>query len=310
VEAVILRIATGQLNVVALQQLLSAGLTRRQVRRRVAAGSLVPLYRGVYLTVLATPTLEQRVIGACLAAGAESFASHLTALAVLGIADGRVPAIEAIEVTVPIGSRVRVEGVLAHRSGVIGPRERARRGPIAVSRPARALIDSAGHLPRLELERAVEHVLRERMVSPRALVLEVERAVFASRPGIHVLRGIASERADDRPSESVLEDEMKRLIGTYGLPRPVPQYEVRFGGRNVRFDLAYPDHRVAVELNGWAPHYGRDRWQRDHDRRNTVELGGWRLLEFTWQDVTERQWFVVSAIGDALGIRPARWTTA
>ena len=37
---------------------------------------------------------------------------------------------------------------------------------------------------------------------------------------------------------------------------------------------------------------------------------GWRMLEFTWQDVTDRPWLVVSSLADALALRPLRWTAA
>jgi very-short-patch-repair endonuclease len=79
-------------------------------------------------------------------------------------------------------------------------------------------------------------------------------------------------------------------------------------GRRVRFDLAYPDARLAIELKGRAPHWGADRWQRDNDRENAVELGGWRMLPFTWRDVNERPNYVVLTIAAKLRLRPARWT--
>jgi very-short-patch-repair endonuclease len=177
-----------------------------------------------------------------------------------------------------------------------------------VSRPARALIDTAGRFDRDDLERLVDRTLRKRAISPRDLHIEASRPEFAARQGIAILRRIALERLSEGPPESELEDAMVRLVRRYALPRPVRQYRVTVRGRDVRFDFAYPDVRLAIELNGWGPRYDVDAWQRDHDRRNAAEIGLWRVLEFTWRDVTQRPWFVVSSVAEALGIRPTRWT--
>jgi hypothetical protein len=304
-EATILTIAAAQLGIVTFEQLLAAGLSRNQIQRRLAAGSLVSLYRGVYTTTLTLPTIEQRALAACLATRVRAFASHSTALVLLGIAD--VPT-SKIDVTVPSDVRIRIPGVNAHRSGVLGPRESSARGPLVVSRPARALIDSAGLFGELEIESFVDSAIRGRMLTPRSLLIEASRQGFANRPGLGVLRRLATQRSGEGSSESELEDRAVRLLRRFGLPRPVRQYMVTLSGRVLRFDLAYPDQRLAIELNGWGPHFGREPWQRDHDRRNASEVGHWRMLEFTWSDVNDRPWFVVSTVADALGIRPRRWS--
>jgi sugar lactone lactonase YvrE len=40
------------------------------------------------------------------------------------------------------------------------------------------------------------------------------------------------------------------------------------------------------------------RWQDDHDRHNATELTRWRVLRFTWHDVTTRPSYVAFTIAD------------
>lgn len=50
-------------------------------------------------------------------------------------------------------------------------------------------------------------------------------------------------------------------------------------------DFAWPEHRIAVELHGGVRKIGRhqrpDGFINDCQKRNALELLGWRLLEFT-----------------------------
>jgi very-short-patch-repair endonuclease len=100
---------------------------------------------------------------------------------------------------------------------------------------------------------------------------------------------------------------MVELLRCFRLPPLVRQHKIMVGGRRVRFDLAYPEKHIVVELEGWEGHSGRDRWQSDHDRHNAVELAEWRTLQFTWTDVTQRPYYVAFTIAEKLGLRPARW---
>ena len=100
---------------------------------------------------------------------------------------------------------------------------------------------------------------------------------------------------------------MLALLRRFRLPEAARQFVTVVAGRNVRFDLAYPDARVAIELEGRAPHWGRERWQSDHRRDNCTELGGWRKLGFTWWDVTQNELYVAMTVAGALGLRPISW---
>ena len=51
-----------------------------------------------------------------------------------------------------------------------------------------------------------------------------------------------------------------------------------------RVDLAYPSHRVAIELDGFRWHAGRGPFRSDRIRGNRVEAAGWRLLRAAPED--------------------------
>jgi very-short-patch-repair endonuclease len=51
-------------------------------------------------------------------------------------------------------------------------------------------------------------------------------------------------------------------------------------------DACWPEQRLVVELDGWGAHATRHAFQEDRERGNALEVAGWRVLRFTWADVT------------------------
>ncbi len=296
-DVAILLIAARQHNIVTREQLLRAGLTRRHIGRRLENGLLVAVHPGVYTTAGAVPTLQGRALAACFAGGSEAFASHETSLALLGL---RPAPAGDVEITTPEDVRIRLAGITAHRSYDVGPSQRTKIDGVPCGTGVRTLIDVAGALRPDVLESVLDDAIRRRIVGLKQLRREAARELFDNRAGIGTLRRLVTERTGIGISESELETRMLRVLRRAKLPVPVRQYAVRLGARRFRFDLAYPELRIAIELDGLAPHYGKERWQRDHDRHNATELAGWVTLRFTWWDVTERPYLVVAQVRAAL----------
>jgi hypothetical protein len=68
------------------------------------------------------------------------------------------------------------------------------------------------------------------------------------------------------------------------LPDPTP--ELRFDARRRwRFDLAWPEQRIAAECHGstWTNgrHVRGDGFEGDRRKMNAAQLQGWRVFEFT-----------------------------
>lgn len=303
-DAKILRIAAKQHDLVTLSQATSAGITERQIRYRVQQGSLVAVHRTVFRTAGSEPTLKKAALAGCLAAGDGAFASHGTGLTLWGLGG---PDGDSVHVTVPSSRRPRLEGVIVHRSDTTGASQRVHLDRVPVSSLSRTLVDVAS-MPPNDLERLVDAALRTGHLSPDVLLKRASDAVFDNRPGIAVLREMAKDRVEGGVPESALESDTEALLKRCGLPAPIRQHKVIVAGRRVRFDLAYPDERIGIELDGRSPHWGRDRWQSDHRRDIATELGGWRVLRFTWWDVNHDPLFVVVSVAQLLGIHPIRWS--
>ena len=92
-----------------------------------------------------------------------------------------------------------------------------------------------------------------------------------------------------------------RLLRRAGLPEPARQHWVSVPGQApVRLDLAYPGKRLGIEVQGMAWHTGRADFQRDCQKRNLLVALGWRLLEFTSDDIRGAPRQTVDAVAAAL----------
>jgi very-short-patch-repair endonuclease len=65
-------------------------------------------------------------------------------------------------------------------------------------------------------------------------------------------------------------------------------------------DVAFPEARLAIEVDGWAWHTDVDRFRADRRKGNALVRGGWQVLRFTWHDLTNRPAHVVLEIRSAL----------
>ena len=88
-----------------------------------------------------------------------------------------------------------------------------------------------------------------------------------------------------------------------GLPRPTPEVEFdKFMGRKHRFDWAWPEYHVAVEVDGgqFSKFGGRHSTDADREKRNIAASLRWLVFYFSPQQL-EREpekcaAFVVKAI--------------
>lgn len=159
-------------------------------------------------------------------------------------------------------------------------------------------MDVAGVLSRDELATVLDRVLLARKVSPRSLIRHISTRHQYTRPGSRALRALLHDRINGVP-ESELERKFLRLVRHAGLPEPSRQY--RIGHRRV--DFAYPESRVAIELDGVAFHGSPSAIASDRRRQNQLVLAGWTVLRFGWEDVTRDEVAVRSIVSAAVDDR-------
>ncbi len=107
-----------------------------------------------------------------------------------------------------------------------------------------------------------------------------------------------------RPHHSVLEVEFRQLSRNEDLPTAVSQYPVELRpGLTVHLDFAYPDEKLAIEVDSVRWHSGVRAIKWDNERQNLLVALGWRVLRFEWNDVVYRPALVAAQILEALLLR-------
>ena len=290
----IARLAAANHGVFSRTLAIRAGATPGMIRARLGSGRWVSMQRGVYRVAGAPASWEQQVLAACLACGPTAVASHTSAGTLWGF-----PGItsDALEVSVPLGRRPRPAGVVVHQTQ-LGRADVARVGAIPITRPARTLIDLAACVHMNTLEEVLDDALRRKLVTVASMTRRIRQA--GRRQGLHVLHALVAARdPDEAPPQSPLETRVLRVIRRGGLPRPVRQFMVTDGRRRAFLDVAWPELRLAVEVDGYRHHSGRARWEGDRARQNMLTLLGWRIIHVTAADL-ERPFDVVERIAAAL----------
>ena len=73
---------------------------------------------------------------------------------------------------------------------------------------------------------------------------------------------------------------------------PVPLSD----GRRAIADIAFPEVRFALEIDGWAFHVDRERFVGGRRRKRELVAMGWTVAEVTWADLVERPDEVIDQI--------------
>jgi very-short-patch-repair endonuclease len=254
-DGTIARIATRQHGVVAANQLVLAGLSPAGVTRRIAAGRLHRIHRGVYAVGHRSLSDEGRWMATVLACGEGAVLSHTSAAELWGIRR-RPHKPSASHVTVPsTAGKRRRRGIVLHRSSTLIARDCTRLQGIPVTTPARTLAD-----------------LRP-LLSPARLAAAVREAEF---------RGLADRGAlvTDR-AHSELEQRFLALCRRHRLPQPVVNVRV---DRYV-VDFLWREQRLVAEVDGWESHSSRSAFEDDRARDARLSVLGYRVVRFTWRQV-------------------------
>jgi very-short-patch-repair endonuclease len=230
---------------------------------------------------------QQLLWAAVLWGGDCSAISHRAAAALYRL-DGCEPG--PVELTVDVGASCRAGGLRVHQSKWEGVETRTVSG-LRVTAPEHTLVDLARTMPLDFLDDVLESALRLGLTTPERV-----RSRLGSRPGSAALREILEHRGYGRPRGSRLEGRFLRVLRDTGLPLPTSQHEVRIGAARYFIDFAYPELRLAIELDGLAKRTSRQAVDRELARQNAMVLDGWTVLRFTWSDVTERPDRVVDCV--------------
>lgn len=261
-------------------------------RDAVARGWLTPrqlqglawrrLVRGVYADARVPVDHALRIAAARLVIPPDAAVAGRSAAWLWGATDLAGPA-DPVEILVPGTSRFGpVTGLRIRTTQQLSAQDIDDSGGVLLTTPGRSAVDIARWAPDLvEAVVALDVMLSSGAVRPGQLT-RAAGGLPGCRGHRRAQRAVAL--ADGR-SESPQESRLRIRLVLAGLPPPVPQYEVRHQGRFIaRVDLAYPEHKLAIEYDGlW--HGAPGQLGRDRRRLNALVAAGWRIIHVTAADL-------------------------
>jgi Transcriptional regulator, AbiEi antitoxin len=286
VESLLAQIGGDQKGVVAREELLAAGVSSSAITRRLAKGSLIIVFRGVYRVGHAAPSAEADYLAAVKACGDGAVLCGRAAAWLWDLLRGNAPPAE-----VAVGGERLIEGIATTRSRVPADEATLRRG-IPVTTIARTLVDLAAVLSEEQLARA----FHEANVRYRTQPDDVE-AVLARRPktkGAAALRRVV--RGDTSVVLSRMEKAFPKLLAANGLPLPIT---TRPAGAHY-VDCRWPEFKLTVELDSYRYHSTRHAWEQDRAREREAYARGDQFRRYTYADVCEDPRAMLRELGGLL----------
>lgn len=238
-------------------------------------------------------------MAAVLACGDGAALSHRSAAALWDLRSTESP---VVDVTVASrAGRRRRPGIVVHRSRALRGGDLVRHRAIRTTSPARTLLDLADLLPAGPLERALERAEALRVLDLRELRATIQRS--STRRGSGTLAEML-ERLPPDPglTRSELEDIFLELCARHRLGQPLVNANV--GGYTV--DFLWTRERLIVETDGHRDHATRAPFERDRARDARLVAGGYRVVRFTYRQVTREPETVAGLVHSLVTRRDAR----
>lgn len=304
-----------QLSLATRRQVLAAGGTDSLIRRRLTSGRWEIAELGVY-ALAGVAWTWRRNLAAVVLSIAGAMASHRSAATLLGaVHDDR--ATPPIEVSVDASrtpardfatTRSRLDGIpiIVHESVDLARTRPVHIDGIPTTPPLRLALDLGSVVPFDAYRRAVGILRRQHGVDWPSLDRVYRQHSVQGRNGCGALRDLLERHFGSHGApDEVVEIRCADLLVAAGLPAPEHQFEVlRPDGHRAFFDLAYPAYKIGIETDGKIHNEDEVR-QWDNRRRNNVQLLGWDVFHFSWEDVTYRSHEVVATVCEALRLAGA-----
>jgi hypothetical protein len=273
-ERAVATIAARQLRLINASQLRESGYSRNAIHNAANRGRLQRLHHGVYATHPPPFSREQRWLAAVLACGPGALLSHEPSAILQGFLESGTP---IPHVTVPTGRGRSRHGLVVHR-GLVDPRDRRRIGSIPCTSADRVIVDLAPSLDEAGIERLLVAAESLGLVKRGRLCELVEER--RGRPGIGRLTTVlALEPALTRSDLEAMFMPVWRLAN---VPRPRVNWAVAVPTEAcpLTVEFAWPELKLAVELDSQRFHGDWEQAERDRERDQSLALAGWVCHRF------------------------------
>lgn len=273
IDAKLAEIAGKANGLICSSDLVALQIPRSRASDRELAGLLTRVQPNVWLFGQLEPTFEQ----CCRAAvwSCDGLLAAESALAWHGIF--REPP-QDFQPSVIIGKgRPTLLNCRVIRSTTLTRSDRTSLRGLATTSIPRSLLDAAAVLPLPQLER----ILDDALITKRTTIQQIESRLDLANGGRNTrnLRALVNERRQGRMlTRSKAEQGVKAMLAEFSGPKPILQFQIRTAqGRKFELDLAWPEFRVAIEIDGFRWHGGRSDWKRDLERDRLLALEGWNV---------------------------------
>lgn len=269
----------------------AAGLTINDLR----SDAVVALRRNVYVTATTPITLGLRCGAALRVTKSDARVAHVTAARLWGLP---VPETDRLHLSYERRPNKTLVGTIAHRHPA-GSLARsvfvAGVGRLPVSDPTGVVTECADSLGLVDLVVLADAVLSRHDV-------DAGRAIdvwnHSAGPHSAVLREVARRAREG--AESPPESRTRLLLVLAGLPEPVVQHEAFVAGRRRRFDLAYPELKIAVEYDGSYHYASEAQKQADIVREDELRSAGWIVIRVVSVGIFRDPASTLARVADAL----------
>jgi very-short-patch-repair endonuclease len=267
-------LAARQHGLLTREQLLAAGLTRRQIDALVADGHLLRVHVGVYAVGVIRAEPVVRRMAAVLAT--RGVLSHVSAAEHWGILMPRGGPVHVTRAT----RGERRAGIAVHESALDADEVTVRFG-VPVTSLVRTLIDVAGVLRAHELARAFDQA--QVLHHLRPLVLAEAMLARPGRRGARPLQALVDDAVDPGQIDSLFELLFLRFCRHWGFGRPETQVE--FGIWTA--DFLFRDAGVVIETDSRRWHATAARRARDARKTAYLQSLGLVVVRVTWQELRD-----------------------
>ncbi len=281
-EQRIAALSARQHGVVALRQLRAFGMTPDAVRKRVCAKRWRRLHPQVIAVSHGPLTRRGRYMAAVLACGPGAALSHRECAELRGLRQSNR---SRVDVTSPTRRGRGLVGIEVHSGRTLRPSDIEEVDGIPCTTVARTLLDLAEVVDSRQLERACEQADRLQCFDLTALQQQLARA--SGRRGAAKLRSILAEQTrTPTMTRSKLEERFLELCRAAGLPRPRVNEWIAIAPIGYEADFLWREQRLIAEVDGRDVHTTRRAFEHDRRRDQRLMLAGYRVVRFTWRQVT------------------------
>lgn len=173
-----------------------------------------------------------------------------------------------------------------------------------ITSPERTVFDLGAELDDVALEYLVDDAIINRFTTPQRMKACFKRLAHKGRKGTACLRAVLERRADTLVVlDSQLESDFLKLFEAQALPLPVTRTpSPRVGRPDYYIDFAYPQWKLAIEIQSIRHHSGRAKQYADDEKANVLTSRGWAVLRF-WSKDKYKPSRVAEIIRHAIAVR-------